>query len=240
MWADRTLETCRLAYPLAAVCAYFALASPARAEDAAEFWPEMSAFVQLNERSRAYVDAAFARGTESDSKSLDLAACLDISLKPIIRKELLTKDWERSRYLWTRIGYVRIFETTDSTGTEVAEDRGVIAIYGKVALPAAVWLEVRTRADLRWIGDEYSTRYRFRIEATREFTVRDHAVVPYFNFEWFYDTRYDDWTKTLWTIGSEVTVQKHFRYEVYFARQVDRLPQEKNLNALGVVFKWYY
>jgi hypothetical protein len=45
-----------------------------------ELWPELSGFKQLNERSRAYVDAAYALGKESDVKSLDLAAYLDVSL----------------------------------------------------------------------------------------------------------------------------------------------------------------
>ena len=228
------------AYMLALLPACLVLAGPARAEVASEFWPEIGVFVQLNDRSRACFDAAHARGKESDVRSMDVAACLDIALKPIARPELLSKDWQRSKYLWARIGYDRIFETTDSTGTEVAEDRGVIAIYGRAPLPASIWLEARTRADFRWIGDEYSNRYRFRVDATREFTVLDHTVVPHFNYEWIYDTRYDDWARTLWTLGAEVTQNDHFRYELYFARQVDRLPEDRNLNAIGVVFKWYY
>jgi len=224
----------------ALVCAGVALTGAAKAEDTSEFWPEIGVFVQLNDRSRACFDAAHARGKESEVRSLDVAACLDISLKPIARPELLSQDWQRSKYLWARISYDRIFETTDSTGTEVAEDRGVIAIYGRVPLPASVWLETRTRADFRWVGDEQSNRYRIRVDATREFTVLDHTVVPHFNYEWIYDTRYDDWARTLWTVGAEVSQNDHFRYELYFARQVDRLPEDKNLNAIGVVLKWYY
>jgi hypothetical protein len=36
--------------------------------------------------------------------------------------------------------------------------------------------------------------------------------------------------------GPEVTVNPHFRYEVYVARQTDRLPEKSDLNALGVNF----
>ena len=224
----------------ALVYACLACAGSAHAEDASEFWPEIGVFVQLNDRSRACFDAAHARGKESDVQSMDVAACLDIALKPIARPALLSKDWQRSKYLWARIGYDRIFETTDSTGTEVAEDRAVIAIYGRVPLPAALWLETRARSDFRWLGDEQSNRYRIRVDATREFTVLDHTVVPHFNYEWIYDTRYDDWARTLWTLGAEVSQSDHFRYELYFARQVDSVPEDKKLNAIGVAFKWYY
>jgi hypothetical protein len=224
------------------VGAGLACAGTARAGDATEVWPELTAFLQLNERSRAVFDASYALGKESDVKSADIAAYLDVSLKPIarFRQDLLTQDWQRNRYLWARVGYDRVFEVTDSTGVDVVENRGVLAVYGRVPLPAALWLETRARADFRWIGDEYSNRYRFRLDLSREFTVLEHAVVPYCNFEWFYDTRYDDWSRTLATLGAEVSLTDHFRYEVYLARQADRLPTEKDLDALGVVLKWYY
>ena len=32
----------------------------------------------------------------------------------------------------------------------------------------------------------------------------------------------------------------HFRHEVYVARPADRLPEAKDLDALGLVLKWYY
>ena len=226
---------------LAGLCVCQTLAGVAHAADSSEFWPELSAFVNLGPRTRVYLDAAYAEDKESTIQSLDLGAYLDISLKPILRKELLaTDDWQRRRYLWARIGYVRVFKATDETHTEVAEDRGVVSLYAKTPLPAKVWLEARARADLRWIGGDYSTRYRFRVEATREFTVRNRTVVPYFHVEWFYDTRYDGWARTLYQLGPEVTVNQHFRYEIYVAWQKDRLPTESTTNAFGVVAKWYY
>lgn len=32
----------------------------------------------------------------------------------------------------------------------------------------------------------------------------------------------------------------HFRFEIYLGRQEDELPREEDLNALGVVAKWYF
>ena len=221
-------------------CACLLIAGPVQAEDKQELWPELAAFVQLNDRARACFDVAYSASEEFDVQSADVSACLDVSLKPIARKELLTTDWQRNKYLWARVGYNRILEATDSNGVEVAENRGVLAVYLRAPLPAAIWLETRTRADFRWIGDEYSNRYRFRLDFSRELAFRDHPLVPYFNFEWFYDTRYDDWARTLATLGAEVTATDRFRYEVYLARQVDRLPEPRNLDALGVVLKWYF
>jgi hypothetical protein len=107
-------------------------------------------------------------------------------------------------------------------------------------LPEKIWLEGRARVDFRWIDGAYSTRYRLRFEATREFTVKGHPVVPFLNAEAFYDTRYDGWSRFLYEAGSEVTVDKHFRFEVKVSRMSDVLPEDSAVNAVGLVAKWYY
>jgi hypothetical protein len=225
---------------LAILCFGQAIAGVSRAAEVSEFWPELQGFYRLNPDARIFLNAAYAKGKESDEGSMDIAAYLDYSFVPIVLARLRTDDWQRSRSFWGRIGYDRIFKTTDDSGAEVAEDRGIISFYGKAPLPAEVWLEGRVRADLRWIGDDYSTRYRARLEATREFDVKGHPVVPYLNYEWFYDTRYDAWARTLAQAGVEVTVTKRFRLEAYFAGQHDSEPSDDSLGAFGIVAKWYY
>jgi hypothetical protein len=225
----------------AVLCACSALSGTAYAGDPWEFWPEASGFVNLSPRTRLYLDMAYATGKDvsTTTTALDLAAYLDISLKPVRRQFRQAEDWQRGRYYWLRIGYDHVLRETQGTRS-APEDRGIISFWHKFKLPADIWLEGRERMDLRWIGGNYSTRYRFRLEATREFTVLDHKVVPYFNVEWFYDARYDGWARTLYQAGSEVTVNEHFRYELYLARQTDHLPSASSLNAFGVVAKWYY
>jgi hypothetical protein len=75
-----------------------ALAGCAAAADSTEFWPEASVFVGLSPRTRVYLDAAYAAGEGSETQSMDLAAYLDVSLKPIFRQGPWTEDWQRSRY----------------------------------------------------------------------------------------------------------------------------------------------
>jgi hypothetical protein len=205
-----------------------------------EFWPELSAFVQLDPQYRVHLDAAYAQGKESTARSLDMSAAFDISIMPILREQLRSEDWQRGRYLWARLGYTRVTKADESRDLDRAEDRGVVALYAKGTPFAELWIEARTRADLRWIDGNYSTRYRFRLEANREFTVLEHAVLPYVNFEWFRDTRYDALSRTLAQGGVELTFSKRFRTELYLARQEDRRPSPATLDAFGVVAKWYY
>lgn len=225
---------------VAAACgAWLALGRHAVAADATELWPELSVYVTLSPDQRLYLDLSHARDTAADSREWHLSAFLDLSLKPVLRPALVTEDWQRNRYLWARLGYTRALKTTGADNT-VTEDRGVVALHSKAALPAELWLEARARADLRWIAGDYSARYRFRLEASREFTVLAHTVMPYLNAEAFYDTRYDQWARMLYQAGTEITVDRHFRYELFLARQNDRQPRQQSLNALGLVAKWYY
>lgn len=46
----------------------------ASADDPWEFWPEAQLFVELNQRTRVFLNAAYAKGKESDEASLDTAA----------------------------------------------------------------------------------------------------------------------------------------------------------------------
>lgn len=226
------------------LCNCTALGGTASADDPWEFWPEGQLFVGLNPRTRLFLNAAYAKGKESDERSLDAAAYLDISFLPVgprRRRSLQTEDWQRGRYFWARVGYDRVFKAAaGESSPSVAEDRGILSLWGKFPLPGDVWVEGRARADLRWIGGEYSTRYRWRLEATREFIVLDHAVVPYLNVEWFYDTRYDGWARTLYQAGFEGTLNRHFRFELNLSQQTDTLPATSRLNAFSVVLKGYY
>jgi len=219
------------------LCGGLLVAADASAADASEFWPELSAFVALTPGTRLYLDAAYTRS--EDFRSLDLSGFVDVSIQPILREDLRSEDWQRKRYLWARLGYTRVLKA-EGGSTHASEDRAVVSGYARAELPAEVWLEARARADLRWMSDDYSTRYRLRLEVNREFTVLDHSVAPYFNAEAFYDTRYQGWSRALYQGGAEVTVNPHFRYEIYLAAQVDRLPKQTRVGALGVVAKWYH
>jgi hypothetical protein len=65
-------------------------------------------------------------------------------------------------------------------------------------------------------------------------------LLPYFQAEAFYDTRYDGWARPLYQVGAEVQLTEHFRVEPYLARQLDDLPPDFGLYALGFVLRWYY
>ncbi|MFN7986589.1 MAG: hypothetical protein U0529_03895 [Thermoanaerobaculia bacterium] len=149
------------------------------------------------------------------------------------------QDWRQRRYLWIRIGYDHVFKQSGEERS-TPEDRGIVAVMGRAYLPANILFEGRTRVDLRWIGGDYSTRYRLRGELNRDFTVLGAATNAWLQAEAFYDTRYDGWARDLYQVGAEITLTDHFRVEPSLARQVDRLPEKSGLWAVALVARWYY
>lgn len=210
----------------------------AHAEDT-EIWPQASLYTQLDETTRLYFDLSNAKGKESIASTSDASAYVDVSIMPVYREHLQSQDWQRNRYLWARLGYTRVNNVSLDT-RELSENRGVISLQARAPLPAEIWLEGRARADLRWISGSYSTRYRLRVDVSRELKAFERAVVTYANAEWFYDTRYDAHTRSLYQAGIELTLTRHFRVETYLAWQYDLQPAEDSLRALGLVAKWYY
>jgi hypothetical protein len=221
------------------VCIFLMTNIQASSQTQFEYWPEINGFIRLNDQFRVYLVSAYAKGKESELRTLDMAANVDISLKPILRKGYRREDWQRTRYLWVRLGYDYVAKQVSEEKSS-PENRGMINVFGKVPIPADIWLETRARADLRWIGGDYSTRYRLRFEATREFNIINHSLVPYLNCEAFYDTRYSGWSRLLIMAGAEFTISKYFRFELYLAPQFDYLPETSNLLALGMVGKVYF
>jgi hypothetical protein len=233
----------RCSWRLARIAAWLAvtllLASEACAADASEFWPELSAYIGLSEDTRLFLDASYARGKESDLKTLELSAYLDVALAPMLRTELRKQDWQRARYLWARVGLSYIGKVSTSDVQE-PERRGVLALYARGPLPQQFWLEGRLRTDLRWIGNDYSMRYRARVDLSRDYRWLQRPLMSYANAEVFFDTAQGGFNRTLYQVGTEVTVDKSFRYEFYLAWQSDRLPAPQSLLALGLVAKWYF
>jgi hypothetical protein len=225
--------------PGAAALAVLLLIGTARADDRWEFWPELDLYKQHSSLIRYYFVAAYANGKESESRTLDVSGYVDITVGPHLPKNRQREDWQTKKYLWFRMGYDHVFQAEGETKT-APEYRGVLAGHARHYFAAGILVEVRARADLRWIDGDYSTRPRFRIEVNRDFKMRDRVVTPYFQAEYFYDTRYDGWARELYQVGAEIGVTRHFRVEPSIARQVDRLPNPSGLWAFALVARWYF
>lgn len=99
---------------LLTLAVFAALIEPARAEARQdEFVPELNVFIKLSKQVRLFLLGDVTQGFSPSFTDGELGAHLDFTLKPILRRELRHGDWERSRYLWVRAGYVMSSDLDD-------------------------------------------------------------------------------------------------------------------------------
>jgi hypothetical protein len=235
------LTKIRRRYRLSLTLVLFAvLCEPARSEEHhEEFVPELNSFINLSKQVRLYLLGDITQAFSPSFTDGELGAHLDFTLKPILRRELRLGDWERSRYLWVRAGYLFSRDLDDRDDGSTTHTI-LLEMTTRLELPAQIWLVNRARVDFRDIDGETSRRYRLRVGIEREFNVRGVVMVPYAQAEFFYDTRFDSWNRQLYQAGVEIERTKHWRIEPYFARQDDSRSASGNVNRLGLVLKSYF
>ena len=238
-----------LARALAAATALVCGAPAARAAERYEFWPEIDVYVPLGERTRLFAAVTATRAEESYSngattqyQDVTAGVHLDVTLIPILRRELSQGDWQRGRYLWMRIGYRygRSIGDTEQDG-RFREKRGIFEITGRTQ-PLLADLEFvgRLRWDARDVDDQNSNRYRLRLQVERSLKLDGRAIVPFANAESFYDTRFDTWSRQRYQAGAEIEINRSWRIEPSLIRQNDSRSQPARVNALGLALKCFY
>ena len=219
----------------------------ARAGDTqTELWPEAQAFVKLGERVRLhlladvwYAPASWTPDETANDAEAEMGAHLDLTLKPIGRPRLRTRNWERERYVWARIGYDYLW-TPGDTAKPSHEHRGIVEVTGRAPLPGKLWAINRVRVDLRDKNGTHTTRYRERLTLEREIALFGVETIPYASAELLYDTRYDAWSEQRYQVGLEAVLDARWRLEPYYLRKEDQRSEPRHTNALGVLLKYYH
>jgi hypothetical protein len=229
-----------------ALFACVALVAPASADDRqSETVPETNIFIRLSDRFRFFGAASITHSLSEGPTDGELGAYLDVlTLRPILQNDIIDADWARNRYLWGRIGYAigGIHEGLH-LDQGYSEQRFVLELSGRYPVSSSGLFAVsRVRWDARTLDGEHSDRYRVRLGVEQEFTVFNRVVVPYANAEFFYDTRFDAWSRQVYQVGVEIALNRfgqHFRIEPYYAFQIDTGTSPTHLDRFGLVLKYY-
>lgn len=212
-----------------------------------EFWPEMNAYVGLNERSRLLFTAAGTRAMEASAgqrgfalQDAQFSANLDYTLAPILRRDVPVSEWSKNRLLWARLGFE--YGTSRNSGANSFRSyTGIAELNSRFALQGTAWLTNRLRVDLRDINGASSQRYRVRLGAEWDESFNAHPFEPYASVEALYDTRYDKWSRLMLKAGVETPIGGDWRLEPYLALQLNRPAQTlSRVAALGLTFKVYF
>ena len=93
-----------------------------------------------------------------------------------MRPRLRSGDWERERYFWARVGYPHLSDLAGAPPCH--ENRLILKLSARFALPGEVWAVNRTRVDLRDKDGTSSTRLRDRLQLEREMPLFGAVTVP--------------------------------------------------------------
>jgi hypothetical protein len=223
----------------------FLIAAPASltAQDQtrSEVWPEIDVYYRLSATHRLFFLLSPSVSREQNYGEVMLAGHFEMGLFPIFRGQWAgTYDVDRFRFLRLKLGagYSTSLPSSDQSSKEW---RGIVEVTGRVSLPLEILGALRTRADLRWLDDGYSTRYRARLTLERETEItRGFSMIPYASVEPFYDTRFATWNKVQYQFGITVPVVSMLVVEAYYNRQEDWRSQPALVNALGLVAIVYF
>ena len=204
-------------------------------------WPEIGTYVKMSDQLRFYFLATTVH-EDGESTEAELGVNVDVYFKPIVRTPILLfrLDEAKNRFLMLRIGYRFLPSYTG----DPTENRGVLEATGRhplMGLLGNVLLSDRNRFDFRFIEGDYSWRYRNRLSAEKEFSIRRVRVNPYARFEVYYDSRYSKWSRTEFQAGSSFPVTSRWELEGYFSYTNDSSgSSNQQTKALGVVTSLYF
>lgn len=224
--------------PFTALLVLF-LAIPANAQTESEqFWPEIAAYVKINQDTRLYFQVVGNR-ENFESTGVNFGASFDYYLKPLIHPKrfvFFQLDESRSRRLLFRAGYHYITSTSGSP-----EQRIVLEASPRFPLKSGVMVVNRNRADLRFIEDKFSWRYRNRLMIEREFAINSYSILPFARIEVYYDSNYEKWSTTAISGGCIFPIRKNAELELYYEHQnnTGKSPNTQ-VNAIGLKLDLYF
>jgi hypothetical protein len=201
----------------------FVVAVPASAQASKEFWPELDIYYRVAEHQRTALELSSQTEHEGTKNEGSVA---------------LYQDYLNLPDAYYRIGYRKTFSRDDAS---YREDR--IELQATVAAYKSHLLRLvnRSRAELRWVNNEYSYRIRDRLHLQRTAqSQKGLALAPYVTFEAYYDSRF----KTIDRLGDRAGTEAHLggpvSIDLYVAQQRNTRSTPALVNALGITTRLSY
>jgi hypothetical protein len=209
-----------------------------------EFWPEIDTWLRLSSAWRLSLFIPVSENLDTHYREGNLIAQADCEFgKPRLHRRLMDEDRARSMgLLLARGGYFGGKSLADQ-GDEYTEYTAFGELHQRIPVKGGLMLSHRLRSELRWLGKdshEFSTRWRYRLMAEREFGAGRVSFVPYVNVEPYYDSRYDTVNRTRLTAGSSMAWSRHTALEVNATYQYDSHSSTKEILALGVILHVFF
>ena len=209
----------------------------ARAQ-AFQFLPEVDVYSRLAPSIRFNFQAKETREA-GDPTQIEIGPGFDFFLKPLVRLRDITVfdlDDSKAHPLQFSVGF-RYVPSPDKPHVE----RLALAVTPRWPLFARILLSDRNRADLDWSQNQFTWRYRNRVQLERRLTIGSYHPAPYASAEVFYQSQYEKWTTTALYVGCLLPAGRHFEIDPYYEHQnVTNKRPNQQFNQFGLVLNLYF
>lgn len=205
-----------------------------------EFWPEIDIWYRLNDSWRLSVLTPLTKYNESKYRDINIYFQADYAwgkTKYTFYRKLMDDNREQNiKAFLVRGGYMKGWSLGENAGA-YSEDMVFAEIHKRIPLKGSLLLSQRIRVDTRWLGDDsdFSYRIRYRAMIEKEYELKKMSIIPYFNVEPYWDSRYSRIVKTRLIAGATVLQDSRLAIEGNLTYQYDEKYDTPNLYALNLI-----
>jgi hypothetical protein len=206
-------------------------------DTSSQFWPELETYLRFNDQFR--VMGQIEVKNSSNSNETTLGIFIESFVRPVLRRRL-SKDPDaiRRHYFALRAGYRNVWSVKDA-GPDEQERRGLFDATARAYVLNEIVLIDRNRFEARDINHDMSWRYRNRLRIEREIEVGSKTLTPFAHAEYFWDSRYDAWSRRRFAFGVEVPLRHNLEIEGSYVRQNDTRSSPAHVNTCDLTFSLF-
>lgn len=210
-----------------------------------EFWPETDIWYRLNPSWRLSAFIPITKYHESKNRDLNIYLQADYAwgkTKHLLKMRLIDGNQAQQIKGWlVRGGFMEGWSLGENA-SDYTEDMLFAEIHRRTPFKGKVLFSSRFRTDLRWVGQDPTFSYRFRIRLMfeKEYKAGRDSIVPYVNAEPYWDSRYSSFNRIRVIGGATVAWGARFAYESNLTYQYDENYNTANLYALNIILHMYF
>lgn len=213
-------------------------------ETSKEYWPEIDIWYKVSPSWRFSCYIPLSKNLETNYREGSFVTQADFSwgkTKKLLYMRIFDSDRaEKIKSMMIRGGYLNGKSLGDK-GEAYSENTAYAEFHLRIPIKGEILISHRLRTELRWLGqdNELSERLRYRLMIEKELNTKKVSFVPYFNFEPYYDSRYNTINRMRFICGSSVSWSRRFALEGNLTYQHDTRSSVTNLFALNVILHLY-
>lgn len=217
-----------------------AAATAAADESTKELWPEVDLWYRLSPSWRVAMLVPISQNLDTDytegGATLQTDYVLGRSKSRYYSRMVDENKVGAMKPYLARLGYA--FNASLGDRGETNKEAMLFGeLHVRIPIQGNILISHRLRIDDRWIGDDRDNSYRirYRLMTEREWIFSDVSLVPYFNVEPFYDSRYECVNRVRSAVGASVSWTRGTAVECNVTYQYDSRSSVTQLFALNII-----